>query len=173
MASGIEKVEERIKSFTGQLQTECGIPERLVYKHKNQHRRCSYFQYLPKLKSETKKRKVAFVSVKPPVPSTTNESRHVVLPAEVARLLLKNRLLSEVSYPYMYRHNSMISEVLVTLKEPNGSNSGAIAKHIEVKCKLMKKANDSEVTDEIIGTMQGYFEYELNYLVTNLGILIG
>ncbi|KAG8372601.1 hypothetical protein BUALT_Bualt12G0083600 [Buddleja alternifolia] len=76
-------------------------------------------------------------------------SWHVVLPAEVAKLLPKNRLLSEVSYPYMYRHNAMISEVLVTLKEPNGSNSGAIAKHIEVKCKLMKKANDLEVTEEV------------------------
>ncbi|KAG8366061.1 hypothetical protein BUALT_Bualt17G0036800 [Buddleja alternifolia] len=73
--------------------------------------------------------------------------RHVVLPADVAKLLPKNRLPSEVSCPYMYRHNAMISEVLTTLKEPNGSNSGAIAKHIEVKCKLMKKANDSEVTD--------------------------
>ncbi|KAG8379266.1 hypothetical protein BUALT_Bualt07G0070700 [Buddleja alternifolia] len=42
-----------------------------------------------------------------------NEYRHVALPAEVAKLLLKNRLLSKV------------------------------------KCKLMKKANDSEVTDEV------------------------
>ncbi|KAG8379101.1 hypothetical protein BUALT_Bualt07G0053100 [Buddleja alternifolia] len=59
------------------------------------------------------------------------EYRHVVLPAEVAKMLPKNRLLSEVSYPYMYRHNAMISEVLATLKEPNGSDSGATAKHIE------------------------------------------
>lgn len=49
MGSEIEEVEERLKSFTGQLQTECGILERLVYKHKNQHRRCSYFQYILKV----------------------------------------------------------------------------------------------------------------------------
>ncbi|KAG8365061.1 hypothetical protein BUALT_Bualt18G0063800 [Buddleja alternifolia] len=59
MASEIEKVEERIKSFTGQLQTECGILERLVYKHKNQHRRCSYFQYLLKVRRDLKLVKLA------------------------------------------------------------------------------------------------------------------
>ncbi|KAK6132930.1 hypothetical protein DH2020_033314 [Rehmannia glutinosa] len=49
MASEMETIEQRLKSFMGQLQTECGILERLVYKHKNQHRRCSYFQYILKV----------------------------------------------------------------------------------------------------------------------------
>ncbi|RVX14213.1 hypothetical protein CK203_011227 [Vitis vinifera] len=49
MDSGIEVVEERLNSFTGQLQSECAILERIVYKNKNQHRRCSYFQYLLKV----------------------------------------------------------------------------------------------------------------------------
>ncbi|KAL8506179.1 hypothetical protein ACS0TY_017153 [Phlomoides rotata] len=59
MGSEIEIVEERLKSFTGQLQTECGILERLVYKHKNQHRRCSYFQYILKVRRDLKLLKLA------------------------------------------------------------------------------------------------------------------
>ncbi|GER56588.1 ribonuclease HII [Striga asiatica] len=51
MASDMETIEKRLKSFTGQLQTEFGILERLVYKHKNQHRRCTYFQYVLKVGS--------------------------------------------------------------------------------------------------------------------------
>lgn len=49
MGSEIEALEERLTSMLGQLQTECGILERMVYKNKNQHRRCSYFQYLLKV----------------------------------------------------------------------------------------------------------------------------
>lgn len=40
-----ETLEENLTSLFGQLQFECGIFERIVYKSKNQHRRCSYFQY--------------------------------------------------------------------------------------------------------------------------------
>ncbi|KAL8046403.1 hypothetical protein ABFX02_08G175600 [Erythranthe guttata] len=54
MGSEIETVEQRLKSFTAQLQTEYGILERLVYKHKNQHRRCSYFQYILKVRRDLK-----------------------------------------------------------------------------------------------------------------------
>ncbi|GFP95144.1 hypothetical protein PHJA_001658800 [Phtheirospermum japonicum] len=54
MASEMETIEQRLKSFTGQLQTECAILERLVYKHKNQHRRCSYFQYILKVRRDLK-----------------------------------------------------------------------------------------------------------------------
>lgn len=50
----MKAVEERLKSFTGQLQTEYGILERLVYKHKNQHRRCSHFQYILKVRRDLK-----------------------------------------------------------------------------------------------------------------------
>ncbi|KAL0320779.1 UNVERIFIED_CONTAM: hypothetical protein Sradi_5339400 [Sesamum radiatum] len=59
MGSEIETVEQRLKSFTGQLQTECGILERLVYKHKNQHRRCHYFQYILKVRRDLKLLKLA------------------------------------------------------------------------------------------------------------------
>ncbi|KAK2984831.1 hypothetical protein RJ640_004656, partial [Escallonia rubra] len=52
MGSENEAVEERLKSFIGQLQVEYGILDRIVYKNKNQHRRSSYFQYLLKVRSD-------------------------------------------------------------------------------------------------------------------------
>nr|XP_027062111.1 uncharacterized protein LOC113688491 [Coffea arabica] len=52
MDSEFEVVEERLKTFLGQLQTEFGILDRIVYKNKNQHRRCSYFQYLLKVRRD-------------------------------------------------------------------------------------------------------------------------
>ncbi|XP_019187505.1 PREDICTED: uncharacterized protein LOC109181972 [Ipomoea nil] len=48
----IETVEQRLKSFLSQLQSEFGILDRIVYKNKNQHRRCSYFQYLMKVRRD-------------------------------------------------------------------------------------------------------------------------
>ncbi|KAL3639947.1 hypothetical protein CASFOL_014915 [Castilleja foliolosa] len=54
MASEMETIEQRLKSFMVQLQTESAIFERLVYKHKNQHRRCSYFQYILKVRRDLK-----------------------------------------------------------------------------------------------------------------------
>ncbi|KAJ4982357.1 hypothetical protein NE237_033194 [Protea cynaroides] len=47
-------LEERLKSFLVQLQTESGILERLIYKGKNQHRRSLYFQYLLKVRRDVK-----------------------------------------------------------------------------------------------------------------------
>lgn len=52
MDSEVESVEERLKSFLGQLHAEYGILDRLIYKNKNQHRRCSYFQYLLKVRRD-------------------------------------------------------------------------------------------------------------------------
>jgi hypothetical protein len=49
MGSEVEKLEESLTSMLGLLRVECGILERMVYKNKNQHRRCSYFQYLLKV----------------------------------------------------------------------------------------------------------------------------
>ena len=49
MDSEVETLEQRLTSMLGQLQVECGILERMVYKNKNQHRRCLYFQYLLKV----------------------------------------------------------------------------------------------------------------------------
>ncbi|KAJ6770578.1 hypothetical protein OIU79_021265 [Salix purpurea] len=52
MGSEIETLEEKLNSFLVQLQVECRVFERMVYKNKNQHRRCSYFQYLLKVRRE-------------------------------------------------------------------------------------------------------------------------
>lgn len=52
MGSEIETLEERLNSFLVQLQAECRVFERMVYKNKNQHRRCSYFQYLLKVRRD-------------------------------------------------------------------------------------------------------------------------
>ncbi|XP_060186867.1 uncharacterized protein LOC132616473 isoform X2 [Lycium barbarum] len=52
MGSEMEIVEQRLNTFVAQLQTEFAILDRLVYKNKNQHRRCSYFQYLLKVKRD-------------------------------------------------------------------------------------------------------------------------
>ncbi|WJX30767.1 hypothetical protein P8452_19269 [Trifolium repens] len=52
MGTEFETVEGRITSMLPQLQYERGILERLVYKNKNQHRRCSYFQHLLKVRRD-------------------------------------------------------------------------------------------------------------------------
>ncbi|KAK3199591.1 hypothetical protein Dsin_023006 [Dipteronia sinensis] len=52
MDSQVEALEEKVKSLLDQLQVECAIFERLVYKNKNQHRRSSYFQYLLKVRRD-------------------------------------------------------------------------------------------------------------------------
>lgn len=52
MGSEVESTEERLKSFLGQLQVEYNILDRIVYKNKNQHRRCSYFQFLMKVRRD-------------------------------------------------------------------------------------------------------------------------
>ncbi|CAN0899953.1 hypothetical protein LINGRAHAP2_LOCUS20562 [Linum grandiflorum] len=44
--------EDKLKSLLEQLQAECGVFERIVYKNKNQHRRCSYFHYLLKVRRD-------------------------------------------------------------------------------------------------------------------------
>ncbi|KAL9233475.1 hypothetical protein vseg_008472 [Gypsophila vaccaria] len=54
MDAEIELLEGRLKSFLCQLQAESGILDRIVYKNKNQHRRCSYFQYLLKVRRNLK-----------------------------------------------------------------------------------------------------------------------
>ncbi|KAK1318769.1 hypothetical protein QJS10_CPB04g01213 [Acorus calamus] len=47
-------LEERLGSLLGLLRTESGILDRIVYKGKNQHRRCPYFQYLLKVQRDVK-----------------------------------------------------------------------------------------------------------------------
>ncbi|XP_038691533.1 uncharacterized protein LOC119989866 [Tripterygium wilfordii] len=47
-----ENLEEKFRSLSVQLRTECAIFERIVYKNKNQHRRSSYFQYLLKVRRD-------------------------------------------------------------------------------------------------------------------------
>lgn len=51
MDSETELLEEKLAYLLDQIKAECGIFERMVYKNKNQHRRCSYFQYLLKVGS--------------------------------------------------------------------------------------------------------------------------
>jgi hypothetical protein len=41
--------EQRLRAALRHLQAEAGVLERLVYKHRNQHRRAAYFQYLLKV----------------------------------------------------------------------------------------------------------------------------
>ncbi|KAL5078206.1 hypothetical protein RYX36_017190 [Vicia faba] len=52
MDTEFETVEGRLTLMLPQLQCECGILERLVYKNKNQHRRCSYFHHLLKVRRD-------------------------------------------------------------------------------------------------------------------------
>ncbi|KAE9594059.1 hypothetical protein Lalb_Chr18g0049751 [Lupinus albus] len=50
----IDIIEARITSMLILLQSECGVLQRLIYKNKNQHRRCSYFQRLLKVRRDLK-----------------------------------------------------------------------------------------------------------------------
>nr|XP_010926756.1 uncharacterized protein LOC105048947 [Elaeis guineensis] len=54
MGSESLNLEERLRSLLLQLQSESGILDRIVYKGKNQHRRCSYFQYLSKVRRDVR-----------------------------------------------------------------------------------------------------------------------
>ncbi|KAG2394428.1 uncharacterized protein HKW66_Vig0181940 [Vigna angularis] len=54
MDTKFETIEARITSMLPQLQSECGILQRIVYKNKNQHRRSSYFQRLLKVRRDLK-----------------------------------------------------------------------------------------------------------------------
>ncbi|XP_018485572.1 uncharacterized protein LOC108856302 isoform X1 [Raphanus sativus] len=47
-----ENIEEKLKSQLHQLELEQAVFERMVYKNKNQHRRCSYFHYLLKVRRD-------------------------------------------------------------------------------------------------------------------------
>ncbi|XP_019419667.1 PREDICTED: uncharacterized protein LOC109330097 isoform X2 [Lupinus angustifolius] len=54
MGTEIDVIEARVTSMLILLQSECGVLQRLVYKNKNQHRRCSYFQRLLKVRRDLK-----------------------------------------------------------------------------------------------------------------------
>ena len=49
MDSDVETIEKRLNSFLEKLQVESSILDRIVYKNKNQHNHCLYFQYLLKV----------------------------------------------------------------------------------------------------------------------------
>ncbi|KAF0914451.1 hypothetical protein E2562_028529 [Oryza meyeriana var. granulata] len=49
-----EEEEERLRGALRSLQQEAGVLERLVYKHRNQHRGAAYFQYLLKVRRDVK-----------------------------------------------------------------------------------------------------------------------
>uniref|UniRef100_A0A453KZ97 Nucleolus and neural progenitor protein-like N-terminal domain-containing protein n=2 Tax=Aegilops tauschii subsp. strangulata TaxID=200361 RepID=A0A453KZ97_AEGTS len=46
--------EHRLRAALRHLQAEAGVLERLVYKHRNQHRGAAYFQYLLKVRRDLK-----------------------------------------------------------------------------------------------------------------------
>ncbi|XP_010461932.1 PREDICTED: uncharacterized protein LOC104742611 [Camelina sativa] len=48
----VKALEEKLKSQLSQLELEHAVFDRMVYKNKNQHRRCSYFQYLLKVRRD-------------------------------------------------------------------------------------------------------------------------
>ena len=48
--SAEEGEEHRLRAALRPLQAEAGVLERLVYKHRNQHRGAAYFQYLLKVR---------------------------------------------------------------------------------------------------------------------------
>ncbi|KHM99547.1 hypothetical protein glysoja_006390 [Glycine soja] len=52
MDTEFKTIEASIMSMLGQLQSEGGILQRMVYKNKNQHRRGSYFQRLLKVRRD-------------------------------------------------------------------------------------------------------------------------
>ncbi|KXG35965.1 uncharacterized protein LOC8058968 isoform X2 [Sorghum bicolor] len=53
-ASGEGDEEKRLRAALRHLQVEAGVLERLVYKHRNQHRGAAYFQYLLKVRRDLK-----------------------------------------------------------------------------------------------------------------------
>uniref|UniRef100_A0ACD5XCV0 Uncharacterized protein n=2 Tax=Avena sativa TaxID=4498 RepID=A0ACD5XCV0_AVESA len=52
--SAEEGEEQRLQAALRHLQAEAGVLERLVYKHRNQHRGAAYFQYLIKVRRDLK-----------------------------------------------------------------------------------------------------------------------
>ncbi|CAN8288338.1 unnamed protein product [Cochlearia groenlandica] len=47
-----KSLEEKLKNQLSQLEIEHAVFERMIYKNKNQHRRCSYFHYLLKVRRD-------------------------------------------------------------------------------------------------------------------------
>ncbi|VAI01551.1 unnamed protein product [Triticum turgidum subsp. durum] len=52
--SAEEGQEHRLRAALRHLQAESGVLERLIYKHRNQHRGAAYFQYLLKVRRDMK-----------------------------------------------------------------------------------------------------------------------
>ncbi|KAI8009726.1 hypothetical protein LOK49_LG06G00542 [Camellia lanceoleosa] len=102
MGSEIEIVEERLKSFLGQLQTECGILDRIVYKNKNQHRRCSYFQYLLKVRRDLRLLQSAHIEE---IVSSSFQVIHGTKPTQKVQLLesLKRRKCDSGKHNFLER----------------------------------------------------------------------
>ncbi|GMP52589.1 hypothetical protein CsSME_00018337 [Camellia sinensis var. sinensis] len=102
MGSEIEIVEERLKSFLGQLQTECGILDRIVYKNKNQHRRCSYFQYLLKVRRDLRLLQSAHIEE---IVSSSFQVIHGTKPKQKVQLLesLKRRKCDSGKHNFLER----------------------------------------------------------------------
>ncbi|XP_022716928.1 uncharacterized protein LOC111275697 [Durio zibethinus] len=129
MGSQIDSTkEEKLKSLLGQLEVECGILERIVYKNKNQHRRSSYFQYLLKVRRDLRLLKSAnldellnscflVINGKRPkqkvhlLESLKRRKYEVGKPNFMERLLGAARLLSQIVEP-MLRAATEVSTLL-------------------------------------------------------------
>jgi hypothetical protein len=59
--------EQRLRAALRHLQAEAGVLERLVYKHRNQHRGAAYFQYLLKVRPGRSSTALHLL-MKPPIP---------------------------------------------------------------------------------------------------------
>ncbi|PWZ21553.1 hypothetical protein Zm00014a_031426 [Zea mays] len=109
--------EQRLRAALCHLQAEAGVLERLVYKHRNQHRGAAYFQYLLKVRRDLKLllgaglaevlnavfpvlacRKPANTIL---VPNKQSKKKPVANHSHHQRLLGVARLLSQMSEPVM------------------------------------------------------------------------
>ncbi|KQJ90899.1 uncharacterized protein LOC100842375 isoform X2 [Brachypodium distachyon] len=114
---GEEGEEQRLRAAVRHLQAEAGVLERLVYKHRNQHRSAAYFQYLLKVRRDLKLLLSANIvevlnatfpvlaSRKPPntilVPSRQAKKKPGANHSHHKRLLGVARLLSQMAEPVM------------------------------------------------------------------------
>lgn len=102
MGSEMEIIEQRLNTFASQLQTDFAILDRLLYKNKNQHRRCSYFQFLLKVRRDLRLLQAAKLEE---VLSASFQLLHGKRPKQKVQLLesLKRRRSNGGKYNFLER----------------------------------------------------------------------
>ncbi|EMS52299.1 hypothetical protein TRIUR3_16763 [Triticum urartu] len=109
--------EHRMRAALRHLQAEAGVLERLVYKHRNQHRGAAYFQYLLKVRRDEKlllgANLMEVISAVFPVITCRKPANTILVPnrqgkrkpganhCQYKRLLGVARLLSQLAEPVM------------------------------------------------------------------------